>query len=211
MAHSNVYLVISGKELLVVDTGTPGNAKKIVDYIQKIGYQPSDVANIVLTHFHMDHAGSAKELKELLPNAKVAAHKDDAEYIEGKKPLPKPRNVLFRAVSSFVKVQPVQVDLLLKEGDRVGSLTVIHVPGHTPGSIALLDGERKILFAGDTLRFDGKNVSGGSEQFTADPEGARQSIGKLSALSFSVMLPGHGEVLRPDASDAVKKFYESLK
>ena len=40
MAHANVYLVINGKELLVVDTGTSGNAKKIVEYIQKLGHQP---------------------------------------------------------------------------------------------------------------------------------------------------------------------------
>ena len=44
MAHSNVYLVINGNELMVIDTGTPGNAKKTVEYIQKIGRQPTDAA-----------------------------------------------------------------------------------------------------------------------------------------------------------------------
>jgi hydroxyacylglutathione hydrolase len=73
MAHSNVYLIINKKELMVIDTGTSGNAKKIVDYIQKIGHQPSEVAFIVLTHFHMDHVGSAKELRVLLVNAKIVA------------------------------------------------------------------------------------------------------------------------------------------
>ena len=68
----------------------------------------------MLTHFHMDHSGSVKELKDLLPNAKVAVHEDDAEYVEGKKPFPKPKNLLFRAVSSFMKVEPVQVDVRLK-------------------------------------------------------------------------------------------------
>ena len=41
IAHSNVYLIINEKDIVVVDTGTPGNAKKIVDYIQKIGRQPA--------------------------------------------------------------------------------------------------------------------------------------------------------------------------
>ena len=86
MAHSNVYLIINKNGLIVIDTGTSGNGKKIVDYIQKIGHQPTEVVFIVLTHFHMDHVGSAKELKELLPNAKIAAHEDEAEYISGKKP-----------------------------------------------------------------------------------------------------------------------------
>jgi glyoxylase-like metal-dependent hydrolase (beta-lactamase superfamily II) len=210
MAHSNVYLLIEGDELTVIDTGTAGNAKKIVDYVQKIGRQPSNVKTIILTHCHMDHAGSVKELKDLT-NAKVAVHEEDADCVSGKKPLPKPKNVLFRAVSSFIKLAPVQPDIILKDNDKIGQLTVIHTPGHTPGSIALLDEGKKSLFVGDTLRFDGKQLSGASEQFTLDMKKAKESIGKMSALSFDVMLCGHGEPLKPDASEAVKKYYESLK
>lgn len=210
MAHSNVYLLIEGDELTVIDTGTAGNAKKIVDYVQKIGRQPSNVSTIILTHCHMDHAGSVKELKDLT-GAKVAVHEEDADCVSGKKPLPRPKNVLFRAVSSFIKLTPVQPDIILKDNDKIGQLTVIHTPGHTLGSIALLDEGKKALFAGDTLRFDGEKLSGGSEQFTLDMKKAKESIGKISALSFDVMLCGHGEPLKPNASEAVKKYYESLK
>ena len=210
MAHSNVYLLIEGDELIVIDTGTAGNAKKIISYLQKIGRQPSNVSTIVLTHFHMDHAGSVKELKDLT-NAKVAVHAEDADYVSGKRPLPKPKNVLFRAVSSFIKFTPVQPDTILEDNDKIGQLTVIHTPGHTLGSIALLDEAKKVLFAGDALRFDGKKLSGPPEQFTLDPNKAKESIGKISALSFDIMLCGHGEPLKPNASDAVKKYCESLK
>jgi glyoxylase-like metal-dependent hydrolase (beta-lactamase superfamily II) len=210
MAHSNVYLVIDGKELTIVDTGTPGNAKKIVKYIQKIGHQPSDVTTIALTHFHMDHAGSVKELRDIT-NAKVAVHTEDADYVSGKKPLPKPKNILFRAVSSFVKPAPVQVDVILKEGDKIANLAVIHAPGHTLGSICLLDEERKVLFVGDALRFDGSKISGSPEQFTVDMDKAIESIGKISTLNFDLMLCGHGEPLKPNASDAVKKFHAAMK
>ena len=210
MAHANVYLVINGQELAVIDTGTSGNAQKTVAYIQKLGYQPTDVKTIILTHFHMDHMGSAKELKDLT-NAKVAVHTEDADYVSGKKPLPKPKNILFRAVSSFVKPVPVQVDVILKEGDKIAGLVVIHTPGHTPGSIMLLDEERKVLFAGDTLRYDGKKVSGAPEQFSTDPNQIRESIAKASTLNFDVMLPGHGETLKPNASEEIKKFNETLK
>ena len=211
MAHSNVYLAINRKEIIVIDTGTSGNAKKIVKYIQKIGRQPAEVTAIVLTHFHMDHVGSAKELKDLLPNAKLAVHEADADYVTGEKSVPKPRSILFRAFSSFIKPARAQVDLRLQDKDRVEQLTVIHVPGHTLGSIALLDEARKVLFVGDTLRFDGKNVSEAPEHFSLDPNMARDSIAKISKLNFDVMLPGHGEPLRPEASDAVKKFCVSLK
>jgi glyoxylase-like metal-dependent hydrolase (beta-lactamase superfamily II) len=210
MAHSNVYLLIEENELIVIDTGTAGNAKKIVDYVQKIGRQPSDISTIVLTHFHMDHSGSVRELKDLT-NAKVAVHAEDADYVSGKKPIPKPKNALFRAVTSFIKLTPVQPDIILQDNDKIGKLTAIHMPGHTPGSIALLDQEKKALFTGDTLRFDGKKLSGSPEQFTVDTTKARESIGRISNLDFDIMLPGHGEPLRSNASDAVKKYYESLK
>ncbi|MGD0645324.1 MAG: MBL fold metallo-hydrolase [Candidatus Bathyarchaeia archaeon] len=210
MAHANVYLVINGEELTVIDTGTSGNAQKIVGYVQKIGHQPGDVKNIVLTHFHMDHMGSAKELKTLT-GAKVAVHTEDADFVSGKKPFPKPKNILFRAVSSFVKPGPVEVDVILREGDKIAGLAVFHTPGHTPGSIVLLDEERKVLFAGDTVRYDGKKVSGAPEQFSADLNQVRESIAKVSTLNFDVMLPGHGEVLKPNASEEIKKFNETLK
>ena len=210
MAHANVYLLTEGDKLIVIDTGTSGNAKKIVDYVQKIGRQPSNVSTIVLTHFHMDHAGSVKELKDLT-GAKVAVHAEDADYVSGKKPMPKPKNVLFRAVSAFIKLSPVQPDILLKDNDKIGQLTVIHTPGHTLGSIVLLDEGKRVLFAGDAIRYDGEELSGPPEHFTLDPNKAKESIGKISALSFDIMLCGHGEPLKPNASAAVKKYYESLK
>jgi glyoxylase-like metal-dependent hydrolase (beta-lactamase superfamily II) len=210
MAHANVYLRINGKELTVIDTGTSGNAQKIVTYIQKLGYQPAGVKTIILTHFHMDHVGSARELKKLT-HAKLAVHAEDAEYVSGKKPLPKPKNILFRAVTSFVKPEPVEADIALKDGDKIEGLTVIHVTGHTPGSIALLDEEKRVLFAGDTLRYDGKKVSGAPEHFSLDPAKVKDSIRKIAALNFDVMLPGHGEPLKPNASEQIKKFVESLK
>jgi hydroxyacylglutathione hydrolase len=131
--------------------------------------------------------------------------------VAGEKQMPKPRNILFRVASAFVKTAPVQVDVVLKDKDKLGQLTVIHTPGHTPGSIAMLDETRKVLFVGDTLRFDGEKITRGPEKYSLDPAKAKESIEKIAMLDFDVMLPGHGEVLQPNASEAVKKFTESTK
>jgi glyoxylase-like metal-dependent hydrolase (beta-lactamase superfamily II) len=210
MAHSNVYLVIDGKELIVIDTGMAGNAKKILKYIQGLGYQPSDVSTIILTHYHMDHAGSVKDLKDQT-NAKVAVHSEDAEIVEGKKSPPKPKTMLMRAVNSLNKPKPVEVEIVLNDGDKVGSLTVIFTPGHSPGSIALLDAEKKALFVGDTLRFDGAKVVGAPKQFTWDETVEWASIEKLSKLDFEIMLPGHGEILTKNGSGAVREYFNAEK
>jgi glyoxylase-like metal-dependent hydrolase (beta-lactamase superfamily II) len=208
IAHSNVYLIINGQELLIVDTGTPGNAKKIVEYIQKIGRQPTEVSTIILTHYHMDHAGSVKDLKDLT-NAKIAVSAEDKDYVSGAKPLPKPKNIFMRAASSLIKVAHANVDITLRDGDNIGGLTIVDAAGHTPGSIFLYDPQRKVLFAGDTLRLEGGKVVAGPKQYVWDENKENQSIAKLTGLDFNIMLPGHGDVLTTNASNAVKEYLNS--
>jgi glyoxylase-like metal-dependent hydrolase (beta-lactamase superfamily II) len=210
MAHSNVYLVINGEELMVIDTGTPGNAKKIVEYIQKIGHQLNEVSTVILTHYHVDHSGSLKELKDVV-NAKIAVGAEDKDFVSGAKPYPKPKNILVRAASSFIKIEHVDVDIALKDGDKIGNLTVMEAPGHTPGSIFLYDPQKKALFSGDTLRLDGDKVVAGPKQYVWDENKEHQSIVKLETLDFDVMLPGHGEILKANASNKVKEYIDSQK
>jgi glyoxylase-like metal-dependent hydrolase (beta-lactamase superfamily II) len=63
------------------------------------------------------------------------------------------RGVLFKAMSPFFRFKSVEPNMILQENDKVGRLTVIHTPRHTPGSVSLYDPERKVLFVGDTIRF----------------------------------------------------------
>jgi len=211
--NANSYLIV-GDGLTLIDTGMPHNAKKILDYIsRKLRRQPSDLETIIITHCHIDHTGSANELRRLT-KAKVAVHQEDADFVAGKKPMPPPKGAisfLFKAFSPFFKFTPVQPDIALKENDKVGRLIVIHTPGHTPGSISLYDSDRKVLFAGDTVRFIKGKVEGPPKMFTLDMHLARQSIEKISQLDFDVMLSGHGEPLKPNACSRVKEFYNSLE
>jgi glyoxylase-like metal-dependent hydrolase (beta-lactamase superfamily II) len=208
--NGNVYLVEDGNKLILIDTGLPRNDKKITKYIEALGRKPTDVSTIVLTHFHIDHVGSAKKMKELT-NAKVAVHEADADFVAGKKAPPKPKNLMLKAFSAVVKADPVEVDLLLKDNDKVGRLQVIHTPGHSEGSISLLDAERKVFFAGDAVRFVDGKITGPPERFTLDPANATKSIGRIATFDFDIMLSGHGEPLTPDASKKVKDFYSTLK
>jgi len=88
---------------------------------------------------------------------------------------------------------------------------VIHTPGHTAGSISLLDEQKKVLFAGDTLRVSDRKVGGPPEQFSVDMTKVKESIAKLAQLDFDVLLGGHGEPFQPNASNAVKKLCESMR
>ncbi len=208
IAHSNVYVVVNDKGLIVIDTGTPGNAEKIVEYIREIGHTPQEVTVIVLTHSHLDHIGSLKDLKDLT-GAKVVASEEDADYISGKKPYQKPKNIFMRAAPLLLKAEPVEVDLILRDGDKLGNLVVVYTPGHTPGSIMLYDAERKALFSGDSLRLEHGKVSGG--KYSWDETKERVSIEKISGLDFDVLLPGHGDFLKGNASNLVKEYLLSTR
>ncbi len=211
IAHSNVYVTTDGEKLTVVDTGFRGNEKKIVEYFQNLGFKPENVEFVVLTHYHVDHVGSATDLKELLPNAKVVAHEADAPFISGKEVYPKPKNIFFRAIASLAKPTPVAIDIAVKEGDKIGKLTVIHTPGHTPGSICLLDEQRRALFAGDALRTNKGNAVEPPDNFNVDTPAARQSIKKIAALNFDALLAGHGTPIIHDALTQVKKLAQSKR
>ena len=190
----------------MIDTGMPGNAQRILHYVDKIGYQPSAVSNIILTHCHVDHAGSAKELKHST-NAKIAIHLEDFDFVAGKKAFPKPKDMsglLYRISSPFLKTRLVTPDVALRDKDTIGRLTIIHTPGHTPGSISVHDPERSVLFVGDTLSFPDGELSG--PPTAVDDSQEARSIERISQLDFDTMLCGHGDPVKPNASEKVRQF-----
>jgi len=208
--NCNVYLVEDGGSLILIDTGLPRNDKKIVKYVEGLGRKSTEVSTIVITHFHIDHVGSLKKIKEAT-NAAVAVHELDADIVAGKKAAPKPKNLMFRAFSSVIKAASVEPELRLKEGDKVGRLIVIHTPGHSEGSISLLDADRGVMFVGDAIRFMDGKIVGPPGQFTIDMDKAKDSIRKISTFNFNVMLSGHGQPLLSEASEKVKEFNATLR
>ena len=97
-------------------------------------------------------------------------------------------------------LKPRRVDKKLRDGDVINGLKIIHTPGHTPGSICLLDEKKGILFSGDTIFSDGigrTDMPGGDNAALAD------SIEKITNLKFAKLLPGHGEPVLDNAARAV--------
>ncbi|MEM2892553.1 MAG: MBL fold metallo-hydrolase [Candidatus Bathyarchaeia archaeon] len=211
--YANVYLIINGDELTLVDTGMPWNTENILRYVNRIGRTPSDICKILLTHHHIDHVGCAGKLRERT-GGEIAIHKDDASFVEGRETPPAPKGtagLIFRVLSPLLRFKPIRPDLILEEGEEVEGLRVIHTPGHTPGSISLYEPVRKVLFVGDALRFIGGRLKGPPQSFTQDMGLALRSIEKISNLEFDIMLSGHGDPLRPEANEKIRKFYSSVR
>jgi len=207
---ANTYAVLEetqvggGGHLTLIDTGMPGNATKIVEFLRSLGKEQLNSYTIILTHPDIDHSGSVAELKEKLGIVKVAIHEADAPRLTGKKPLKEVRGVaglLFKAMSPFMKFKPVKPDVLLKDGEQVDGLSVIHTPGHTQGSICLYSERLKAMFAGDALRTDkNRSLRLPSAVTTFNIGEAKNSIRKIAAYEFELLLPGHGPPILADAS-----------
>lgn len=210
--NGNVYIIVR-KGLVVIDTGIPGSGKKILSFIRDtLHREPSEITTVILTHFHTDHIGGVKALKDAAPGLKTAIHEADAGYVAGTIPLPRYPGLRGFVVGLFSLLKPsiFSPDILLKDGDRIEGLTVIHLPGHTPGGIGLFDDASKTLFAGDLLRTDGTTFTEGPRAFSMDLAASWESIRKIGSLEFDTLLIGHGKPVRPDAAAKVRAFADTL-
>ena len=209
-ANSDVVFESDGS-LTLIDAGMSKDGKKILNYLQtNLSKKPSDVKTIVLTHCHIDHVRGAYELRKAT-GAKIAIHEEDSDYLSGKKKMASPKGAdryPVQILGPFFKFPSAEPDQRLKENDRVGDLTVVYTPGHTPGSISLYDQDKKLIFVGDTMRYINGKMEGPPKSFTPDMKEATKSVGKISNFDFEVMLSGHGQPLK--SADAQKKTKETL-
>lgn len=210
--NGNGYIIVR-KGLVVIDTGIPGSGKKILSYIRDtLHCDPSEITTIILTRFHTDHIGGIKTLKDAAPGLKTAIPEADAGYVAGTIHLPRYPGLRGLAVGLFSWLTPsiFPPDILLEDDDRIGGFTYIYLPGHTPGSIGLLDEGSKTLFADELLRPDGTTLSEGPRAFSMDVATSWESIRKIGSLESDTLLIGHGNPVRPDAAARVREFTGTL-
>src|SRR5439155_19348675 len=114
-AAVSLFVVEHRDVLTLVDTGTAGSLGRIMGALRHLGRRPQDVRQIVLTHCHGDHTGTAARLKGAT-GATVVAGAADAGPIEGTAPYPGPRDRLFRAVfADLARFDRLTVDVEVSE------------------------------------------------------------------------------------------------
>lgn len=185
----SAYVLVRGNEAAVVDTGSSGGADQIGAALATLGVTFDDVKHVVLTHHHPDHIGSLAAVIDRSPSAMAYAGTLDVPNI-----------------SAPVTVTGVG------DGDDVFGLNVIDTPGHTPGSISVLDPGIGLLVAGDALtgNDDGTGLSGPNERFTADLARANESVGKLAGFDIEAIGMGHGQPVRSGAGSLLQSLATTL-
>jgi glyoxylase-like metal-dependent hydrolase (beta-lactamase superfamily II) len=210
--NARVYFV-GAPDFTLIDAGMPGKADRILSALAHIGVQPLRVKRIILTHHHWDHVGGLWELKRRT-GAEIIAHARDADYISGKRPRRAPRRFTGRVMYTLMglvgarSLQNVEVDQQVSDGERIGSLTVVHTPGHTPGHLCLLRDD--YLFSGDLLLATAGAFRETSHIFTADVPTSRASIRKVAQLEFQVILSSHNPPYVFRASEKARELADKL-
>ena len=217
----NVYLVEDAAGVTIIDAGLPGHWRELERELTQLGRSLDEVRGIVLTHGDTDHVGFAERLRQQ-KGIVVRVHELDAARARGevKKPnagwgpmkvRPLLKFLWYSARHGGLRIPPVREVITFTDGDVLdlpGSPRIIHVPGHTPGSVAVHVPAVNALFVGDAMT-TGNVLTGqsgpGPAPFTLDPEAALASLAKLEAVPATWVLPGHGAPWNGGVAEAVRQ------
>ena len=147
---SKVFLVRGETGAVLVDTGMPGQGGQILDALAAHGVKPEDIRLILITHGHVDHIGSARELRERT-GSPVAVHAGDAAALRGEEDLAATATPTSRLFGTLMRLgarlappgpdSALEPDIVFDTAWRLDAYGVageiIPTPGHSPGSISL--------------------------------------------------------------------------
>lgn len=208
--QGNLWLYRGTDVDLLVDTGS--GLVPFAPYVEALR-DASRPLIVVATHVHVDHAGALHEFDVRLGHAAEAdafATMDDVDTVADAL-----RRLPYAATApaglpppEAYRMPPAPLTRVLEEGDLVElgggrAFEVLHLPGHSEGSIALLDRSTGILFAGDVI-YDGELLDALPR---SDKAAYRASLARVLELPVTVAYCGHGPVLEPEEMRRLARVY----
>ncbi|MBN2034932.1 MAG: MBL fold metallo-hydrolase [Deltaproteobacteria bacterium] len=201
-SHMYVIGLPDSKDLSLVDAGLMGKGEYKIKSVRNLGISLQDVKRIIMTHTHLDHIGCLREIMEHLPHAELWVHEEEAVPLEEGDERGVYGMDMFRSMCmSQYNLQPgafkFHVTRALKGGEtlEIGGISwdVIHIPGHSAGSIALYQPTQKVLIPGDTVYAD--YSIGRFDLYGADGSALSRSLMRLAELDVGILLPGHNQIV----------------
>jgi glyoxylase-like metal-dependent hydrolase (beta-lactamase superfamily II) len=208
---------IVGDTILLIDVGTSDSPEKaIYPYLRSIGRKPSEISAVLLTHAHFDHCGGAASIRKET-GCKVYVHESGKPYLEDAGLIN--RELHRRFPSLYPEKKPnfesLKADGTFSDGETLSlggrDIRVLHVPGHSPCSVCLVDVELGVYISGDSIQGRGERrplLFHSSEEYAA-------SMRRLLEEPVKTLITGHPfppfnrAVLQGD--EALRHIHESLK
>jgi glyoxylase-like metal-dependent hydrolase (beta-lactamase superfamily II) len=220
----NFYLVGDGGRLVLVDAGAPGDWDLLVRSIAGLGRTLRDLEAVLLTHAHSDHTGFAERARSEA-GASIRIHRDDVEVATTGSARKNQSGVAryllrveaYRTLFSLLrrgalKIVPILEVSAFGDGESLdlpARPRVVHTPGHTEGSCAVLLESRRAIVTGDALATRNpltgrRGPQIGPDGLNRDSAQALRSLDALASLPADLVLPGHGEPWGDGIAEAVR-------
>jgi glyoxylase-like metal-dependent hydrolase (beta-lactamase superfamily II) len=195
-----IYLARFGEKAALIDAGSGRDHEQLIKNIAECLGPNVQLEYLLLTHCHFDHAGGAQAVRDEY-GCRIVAHELDAIYLESGD------NRVTAAAWHGARLEPFAVDIKLQgqESPLVignGTVTAIHCPGHSPGSVVYttdIDGQL-VLF--------GQDVHGPiHSELLSDEKQYLDSLARLLNLQADLLLEGHFGVI--ETKQEVREFIQS--
>ncbi|NLN63635.1 MAG: MBL fold metallo-hydrolase [Myxococcales bacterium] len=222
----NVYLIPSDDGLLLIDTGTSddGAFHVLTQKLSALGHTVADIRRVLVTHYHPDHCGLAMRLQQAGAHiwmsrkdadvlveyfANPQADVDRAQFF-GRHPMPQKLSQRIGTMARLLRDLHAEFvpDALFDDGDMLGwggiSLEVVDTPGHTPGHVAFVSREHRVLFVGDHLLADQVAMLS-AQDISPDTDALTQMFASLALMDRFVGFSGaagHGPLIEDVAMRA---------
>jgi glyoxylase-like metal-dependent hydrolase (beta-lactamase superfamily II) len=196
-------IAVMGERLLLVDSATHASVSETIlpHLVHNSLYKNGQSVLVVNTHCHCDHIGGNAALKTIL-GADIAAHQADAAYIESRITQLEALYGFFNGYEDLAMNQEkflelagtdTPVNLRLVDGYRINigrlEFEVIHTPGHSDGSIALLESTQGLLLVGDSIQ--GNGTTDTEVPMITDLPAYRRSMHRLAELDVPLLITAH--------------------
>ncbi|HYK98778.1 MAG TPA: MBL fold metallo-hydrolase [Candidatus Acidoferrales bacterium] len=202
----NAYLVEEQGGVTIVDAGAAGYWNALPTELAAMGRALDDVKAVVLTHAHSDHIGFAERIRRER-GVPIRVHVDDVPLTkrpstpkwQGSLGLGALRFIAFAIGAGMLRTPPPILEVgMFADGDTIdvpGRPRIVHAPGHSPGSAAIVLEHRDVAFVGDA--FVTLDVLSGAtgpriSPFNGDRAMAIASLSRLEPIAARIALPGHG-------------------
>jgi glyoxylase-like metal-dependent hydrolase (beta-lactamase superfamily II) len=204
---AHAYLHDSREGLAVIDPGYTGSFRAVLRFVDQQGLGP--IAWVILTHHHIDHAGTASALCQA-SGARLAVHEADEPYLRPGRPRERMTfwGLADRLPSRLARflVTCAGAELrLLGDGETIAGLAVVHGPGHTPGSICLYSESESALFLGDVLNNE-RGIRTPPWTVNHSHQRAMRAPQRLGSLRYESAYFGHGPAILEGADQRVRAF-----
>ncbi len=158
--HVTAGYLIEGDAPVLVETGSQSSVPALLDLLARVGLGASDLAGVVVTHIHLDHAGGVGDVARAFPGATIYVHQKGARHLADPSKLIDSASRVYGPLldSLYGRLDPTPPERIhvLEDGEEIRvsstrSLTAVDSPGHAKHHLALHDSLSGVLFAGDAV------------------------------------------------------------